>query len=442
MGVGALTALVAMLTASAPAPARTTPLVNVELVGSLTIAWQGDEARGCAAEGLCGVSGSIQMLPSGEDSGGPGAPPIELVDPNSVARVTEASASGAADTTCADLVPTDFILGVKRTNAGVLRAVLEAGDSNQLPSAGRCAGPTATDLSALALPARRLGRHGDDLSGQTTFGAGPFTVTAISTVRALFGTGSLGGIGSSTGTVSTGSSSPAPGFTTLEEHAEVDYRIEGLRGALSTTFAGLAAPLCEPLGACGTTGSLDQSFSTGGVLSFGGSRTVKRREGSRTALEDLRAGRLDLSSSFGASPIEETVTETLAEQDGATCSDRQTQPQLSSASNSVGRHAFALVLGPNEQAEGGAGTSDPLRTRCPGPSEADVLGSSPLAQATIPASALGDRRLTIAFLGGGSFTGGDYGGARAGSVILSLRLEHASGGTTRERFGPPVLPVP
>ena len=445
IAVGVLGALTAVLTATVPAGARSRPPVNVKLVGSLTIAWQGDQARGCAAEGLCGVSGSIQMIPTGDSSSSPGPPPIDFNDENSAVRVTESSPSGATEATCADLVPVDFDLGFRHQGAGDLVAVVEQENSLQLPSAGRCAGPTVADLSALELPARRLGSHGYDLSGQTTFGAGPFTVTAISTVRAVFtrGTSGIGGIGGISTATAVGHSTPPSRLrTVLEEHAEIDYRIEGLAGALTTTFAGLPPPLCDPLGACGTTGELTESFTTSGVLTFFGSRLVKHRAGSRAALAALRSGRLEVYDSFDGIPIEETVTETLAAPNGTACFDRVTEGPLSAVPNGAGRHAVELKLaggaGPQYFGPGGI---DALRTRCPGPSAADVLGTSPLATATLPVSALGAHRLALTFQSGGSFTGSAYTGQRGGSIVLTLVFEHASGGTIRFPRAP-ILPPP
>ncbi|MDQ6803926.1 MAG: hypothetical protein M3065_02920 [Actinomycetota bacterium] len=443
IAIGALAALVPAL---APA-ARPTPSVTVQLVGSLTIAWQGDQARGCAAEGLCGVSGSLQMLPGSPSSSSPGSPPIEIVDSGAAARVTELSATGATEATCADVVPVDFELVVKHASSGGLRALVSQASSPQLPSAGRCAGPTAADLSSLALPARKMGSHGYDLSGRTSFGAGPFTVTAISTMRALFsrGTGGFGGLGGlgglgSVSTTSVGRSLPAPKtHTELQEQAQVEYRIAGISGALTTTFAGLAPPLCDPVGACGTTGSLSESFTAGGRLTFFGSRIVKRQVGSGAALADLSAGRLRVDDSFGGIPMEATASETVAGPGGATCSDRHTEGPFAGQSRSRGRQAIELQLAPGGQpslfATGGL---DALRTRCPGPSSADVLGSSPLATATLPVSALGAGPLTVPFRGKPAFTGTAYAGQRGGSVVLLLVLVHSSGGTSRV----PVFPFP
>jgi hypothetical protein len=440
----------AALAPAAPAtrPTRSTRSTSVELVGSLTIAWQGDQARGCAAAGLCGVSGSLQMLPSGGSSGAPGPPPLELSDPSSVARVVEQSPSGITGATCADLVPVDFVFGVGRSSAGGLRAVVDEDNSVQLPSAGRCAGPTAKDLSALELPARRLGSHGYDLSGRATFGAGPFAVTAISSVRALFSRGSGGTNNGASGTLSTvtvgSSSSPPPaGVRTrveLQEHAELVYRIAGVDGGLTTTFAGLAAPFCDPLGACGTSGELAETFSANGTLGFFGSRIVKRRVGSRAALADLRAGRLELERGLAGLPIGETVTETLRRPDGTECADSSTEDTVLGSSLAGERHSERLALDPS--GGGGLDGSDSLRTRCPGPSGADILGSSSLAAATLPDRALGTRRLAITFRSAGSFSSSAYAGERGGSVVLSLVRAQASGGTSREPIIVTAPPVP
>lgn len=445
----ALGALMAALAAAAPAATRHKPPVTVEVVGSLTLTWQGDPSRGCAAQGLCGVSGSLEMLPAGEESSSSTGPPfIEFVDQNSVARVTDGS--GATQTTCADLVPVDFQLSIREQSAGGPLATVESGPSQSLPSAGRCAGPTAGDLAALALPARKLGSHGYDLSGETNFGAGPFTVTAISTLRVVFIRGSAAtgvipgvnvGIPSAiSGSLSTvvGRSAPAPKLpVTYEEHAEVSYRIEGLQGAFTTDFSALDPPLCDSLGACGTTGQLSQSFSAGGMLNFSGFRFVKRRVGSRAALAALRAGRLDLFNSFDGIPITETAAETLAGPDGATCADQSTVGPLTGQSTITRGHAIELKLTGGGQANVyGPPGADPFRTRCPGPSAADVLRAAPLAAATLPVSSLGARSLSLTFRAGGSFTGSAYAGHRSGSVVLSLVYAGASGGTHRVRVPP------
>jgi len=58
-------ALMLALAGASPAAARTSRQRTVTMTGSLTIAWHGDLTRGCAAVGQCGVSGMLQILPSG-----------------------------------------------------------------------------------------------------------------------------------------------------------------------------------------------------------------------------------------------------------------------------------------------------------------------------------------------------------------------------------------
>jgi hypothetical protein len=329
-------------------------------------------------------------------------------------------------------VPVDFNVTVTGASAVI------APDSIQLPSSGRCAGPTSTDLETLALPERRLGSHGYDLSGQTTFGAGPFTVTATSTLEALLNPpASAGGLGllslSSTAPVSTISVAPRPVHPsthhTLIESSTLVYRVEGYSGALTTSFAGLAPPSCAPLGACGTTGNLTETFTSTGTLVFSGSRLVKHRVSAAAALRDLRAGRLGVFSSFGGTPINELVSETLTGPGTSTCDD-QAESGVSGNQTSARGHEIGFALGVNFFAEE-PGTGDPLRTRCPGPSDADVSGSGPLASARLATSALGAHTVTITFHSAGSFSSGAYGGQRGGSLALTLVLVRASGGTRR-----------
>lgn len=433
-----------LLAASAAGPAAAAasqPLTTtyVQLRGSLTVSWSGDPSDGCAAQGVCGVTGSLQMVPtstSGESSSSPepSLPPLELTDEAAVARVVQTAAGGSTPAACADVVPVDFDLAVSSRD-GTLRATVNRIESFELPSSGRCAGPTQADMVALTLPARRL-HDGYDLSGQATFRAGPFAVAVTSTVRALVSdrppagpaTVLVAGAGSRVTVVA-----PPPGRSELLENAQLTYRVTSIRGGLSQSFTALAAPLCEPLGACGTGGELSESFSGGGVFGFSGTRVVTRRVGKRAALADLAAGRLNLEALQQAASFPSTVRETLIEPGGTTCTDAASQPaSLSGAGTRHGR-TVTLSLSPSGLLQGPSGAVDPLRTRCPGPSRADVLGpqGGALATATLPASDLGRRRLTLTFQHPGAFQGSAYDGQRGGSVVLTLRLTGTSGGTAR-----------
>jgi hypothetical protein len=181
-----------------------------------------------------------------------------------VARVVEAPAADGAPITCADLVPVSisFILGAARFSR------LDTGAPTQLPSSGRCAGPTAADVARLKLPERRLGGSSYDLSGEVTLGAGPYTVNVVSSLKAI----SQPAGGSSTST----QTNPEPNKkTVLVETASYDYTIPPSTGRLTVSFAGLPDPDCESLGACDTTGTLEDQLRIGGrTLSIEGSRLV------------------------------------------------------------------------------------------------------------------------------------------------------------------------
>ncbi len=429
---------------SALAAARPARPMSETLTGSLSISWAGDPARGCAAAGQCGVNGVLQMLPNGGTGSSSGVPPLELTDSNAVVRETLSGPGGPLRSTCADLLPVDLAFGVRHVPGG-LRAVTTG--TFQPPSSGRCAGPTTQDLTPLTLPARRFGAHSYDLSGTTRFGAGPFAVTAVSTVRALVTAGASNGfpfspVFSSSGGVSSGRGAPPRSRRALQEHAEYDYRIQGMSGTLSTAFAASSTPLCLPLGACGTTGELTGSFTPRGTIRFTGSRTVKRRVGPAGALADLRAGRMELGDNFYSTSIRETLTETLTRPSAQPCTD-SSQVTFQGVSRPGGRGIDALLLAPSQ---GFFGSVDPLRTRCAGPSGRDVLGNTnnaSLARGTVTAAELGARRLEIVLGGAGAFSTASYAGQRSGSVLLSLILERETGGTRRVRlFGGPPVAIP
>lgn len=426
--------------AARPRPPRSRQ-VNVVITGSLGVVWSGDPARGCAAAGLCAVRGSLDMVQEeGASASSNGVPPLEMSDPSAVARVQSTAPDGTV-TSCADLVPIDFFLTVRQTTAGP-RATIDPAGSPASPSAGRCAGPTAADLGAMDLPVRRLGARGYDVSGRSSFTAGPFEVTAIATVRIRFTYGSQGASG---GTVTGGSSTPVPPQhrrSVFQESAAVRYRVTGVSGALDTDFSGLAPPLCDGLGACGASGRLVQTMSTRGSVVFAGSRLVGHRVGRDGALADLRGGRLPLFDTFGSRPIRERVSETTLRGDGESCTDTGSL-ELPTAPFTRVRPGIDELTLPAGAGEFGPGSIDPFRTRCPGPSAQDIVGTGgAIARATVTTGKLGDRRLTIIFRPRSTFSGWAYSGRRTGSVVVSLARTRESGGSRRVmRFaGGPVVP--
>jgi hypothetical protein len=426
-----------VLWCAGPALAANPP--EVEASGALNFVWKGDPSRGCQAAGVCGVTGSLQVIASSYDSSTGGPPGIELTDGGAVARVEERRQGTAPAIVCTDIVPVDLMLRITRAANGARQALPNPGDSVQLPSAGSCAGPTASDLLATKLAVHGRVKHGYDLVGRASFGAGPFLVTAISTIRGRF-------VAQSPSVVST----PPPGGTTrptgsksiLVEHAEIDYRVASVRGTLRTLFVGLSNPMCLPLGSCGAIGVLSDAvtISRSGPrkfrleldrrLIFIATRTVKRRVGSRRALADLRSGRMTAYSA--GVDVAGRLQADVQAPGVPPCVDR-TRSSLTLSSKPV-RLVQQFLLEPNYFfTEPFSGGSDPLRSRRPGPSGADITAGGPLAAGRISDHELGVRRLTLVLTRPGRFTGSGYDGRRTGEVVVTLTLLRESGGTKRER---------
>jgi hypothetical protein len=411
-------------------------LVNAEVTGPLIIAWSGDPAHGCAAAGLCGVTGSVQLHLGGAEASSSDEPP-ELIanDEAAVVRVqtTEPDASVA---TCADLIPTQFDFTVRHAGDDLATGISTGFGAAETPSSGRCAGPTSGEMAALTLPARRVGR-GYDFSGHTSFTVGPFAVTVISGVRVRITSGvpdGGDGSGESSGdTVVDGSGTGPPVKTrsALLETAGFTYRVIGFSGTMDTDVAGSTPPQCDALGACGLTGRLVQSFTTRGRLSFLGTRIATRRIGRDGALAALRHGDMAIADTFGEQPIKANVDETNSQTGSLPCTGTSSVVVAGGRVGRVRRNRDELVL--SDANDGfGDGPSDAFRTSCPGPSAQDILGpSGTIATATVTAGQLGDKHLSITFRGSRSFHGSAYSGRRRGTVVLGLALVRSTGGTRR-----------
>src|SRR5919109_1279164 len=188
-GTIAATALMAMAVPASAAPRGLS--MSLRLTGSVIVVWQGDPSRGCAASGVCDVSGSatyrpgfdgsLQVGPDGFAFGGADAsqPPV--------VRTREGRAGGAS--ACADVLDSGFTPLAVDYLGDRLQVSLEELDL----SAGRCAGPRLLDLShalphgSIATRKLRAGPRVLDLSMRTKFAAGPFAGVVISTVRVAIG---------------------------------------------------------------------------------------------------------------------------------------------------------------------------------------------------------------------------------------------------------------
>jgi hypothetical protein len=432
---------VALVVAAAVVPVPAAADESLTASGSLTYTWQGDPARGCAAEDLCGVQGALVVQANGGESASAskGNTPIDLNFSGGTVRVL-----GAPGGACVD-VPGGFIgssLSVTHARGGQLVGRVEP----PLDS-GRCAGPTEQDLAQLTLPVSKTGkkRASFDLRSTQTFGAGPFSGTLVSTVVLRPATtggftasaSASGGSGSSSGSFFPPALPPARGHKVLLEQVTqvlleqvtLAYKLTSLPGALDVAFAGEPDPFCEALGSCGTSGSLVLSLSgLDRTVSITASRVVGRRVGARQALADLRRGRLRFEPGVSAptpgSPTAQVI-ETFQAPDGSRCADTTAAngALLSFDAAPGGRGLLATLI---DSTAGGL-----VRTHCPGPADSDVFGSSPgnpfggggVASGPIAPAALASGQIVVSLANPGSFTGVGYAGTRSGAIPLSLSFE-------------------
>jgi hypothetical protein len=425
-GIGVLVACCAV-PAAALADA---PTLNPS--GTLTFSWRGDPARGCQAAGVCDVSGTLEVIPQ-DQSGSfetPRSRDIRIEDDGAVVRVTDPGSTPTQPHICTQLSPVSMVLTVVRSHSAELHANGLPFASS--PSSGDCAGPSVDALGAFSLPARRLPgpREAYDLSSAQSFGSGPYTVTIESTIRARRPAGSgPGGSGTSSSSGIGVFPGPKP-QKGLVEDVSMQYRITGIRGTVTTAFAGRADPFCVPLDACGASGVVTDAISSAeNRFEFDAQRVVKRRVSRREALGDLRSGRLLLLDTGVL--LADRLSANVRWPVGSACTDALRQLNALDVNALESRHHGKALLSLQTQGE------DPFRTACPGPVATDVLGSSDtLARAVMPARELGRKSLRLALSGHGRFVAGSYAGSRSGGVTLGLRLIRVQAGTKSENLFP------
>lgn len=393
----------------------------VTATGSVNYTWQGDPARGCATEALCGIHGELVLRSSAETQFlSPGGGPLS-VGLNGLGTVRVLRQAGAATLgECVDSVGGPFEslnLQIRRRTASFQPA----------PSSGRCAGPAAAELAAIRLPFKRFGgrRPSFDLTGQKSFTAGPFSGTVVSTIKLVPARPAGGAFGGSFTSSSGGGSGQARPVQV--ETVMLQYRVAGQTGGLAFSFSGGWDPACQILDACGTSGSVGVSINPPRGLTLFASRTVHRRMGRRQALDDLRQGRLEL---FGVAPVSGLVNETLHWPDGTNCSDSVPMPVLNLGLGPPGPPARgktpSVTLATN-----GTPVVDVLRTHCPGPGEVEMSGAGgTLAVGSITTSQLLARTSVLSLSDPGEFSGLSYTGSRGGSIRLDLTLTKVSAGTS------------
>ncbi len=435
LGAGGLVAAGPGPAASASPAPRRAATVDFALTGPLTISWSGAPSR-CAAAGVCGVTGSMELnatdaeLPTSGPAGAPAGQQLELTDAPAI-RVTMPAPNGAI-VTCTDVLWVDVSFRLEPGPAGP-RAVIAPDISGDVPSSGHCAGPTARDLLSLALPVTTTSHGGYRMTTTVSLTAGPFDVTVTPGLTVLESTDDSADASPRAPAAVRRSRAvrAAPGVRIarvrrLTETARFIYRVTAASGGVPTTFHGAAAPLCEPLGACGARGTLTQTLSPGGEIVLAGSAAITRRRTAAQILADARDEQLPLTLTM-VGRLGETTTEHVEGPDGLACSDAVLTPAVL-----AGTPALGVGLAPEEPGSSHSAPIEPgslsdvwaMRTRCPGPTVNDLSLDALEAYGltgVFPLSGLGARLLQLGLAGIASFASPAYDGHEHGTVTLTLR---------------------
>src|SRR5947208_5951319 len=158
--------------------------------GQIVLTWHGDPARGCAAAGVCDLSGSIVSKPDLVDIYGafrpdgrfyPGEATLFSTAP-AVVRTRRSNPTGASST-CLDLVDAGGV-ALSPTEQPGGRYTFDLSTAHSFTgglTTGRCAGPKAKQLETVfpsgVLQAALKGHRSRllDLTGRRSFTAGPFS---------------------------------------------------------------------------------------------------------------------------------------------------------------------------------------------------------------------------------------------------------------------------
>jgi hypothetical protein len=386
--------------------------ISARLTGDLVVTFHGDAASGCARRGLCGYSGTLVWTPANPSS-------LEI-DGTTVRRRTGyeaglwvgqnnvANGGGTthvdteyAGTVCADATYSGSYLNFPISHG---RVHIELTDSH-LPSVvqSRCAGPLLSDLAtalpSVTVPLSRLiaGQTRISLHGQKRFGSHGFAGTVESTLSLAL-------------------DRPGPWSRTKLKRSEqrqhlvaIEYRA-ALSGRLVAAVDGDADQgLCGPLGACGVSGTVSLDPRAVGTAIFAAEAAVKYPYSE--LLRGLRRGHapkhVEVSGSF-VWRGDGTTTARLG-RPGALCFDSTRFGQQQGIVRiGTGRISFQYI---NEDF-----TSDPFRTRCPGP----LSPNEPFASGDAPRSILGRSAAVIPLSRGVSFTDDGYTGRISSTLVVRL----------------------
>jgi hypothetical protein len=418
----------ALLATAAPAAAQAPHLdvgggggglaleASTRATGSLVISWRGDPARGCAAAGLCDVSGRVVYVASRESD-------VSITGPAHVSLATEGIAfqtatpvvrvvrGPAADPAgaCADPLGVGFVrLEPSRERGGRVRLTADPFESpSGLAFPGRCAGPLPEDVrsampSVVVRPRPLLsGRTVLPLGGRRAFAAGPFSGEVVSTLRVVRRSRVVAESPEALGGVE------PPSRARRRASLDVVYDIVGVRGSVGFAYAGAPGPFCVPLDACGLIGRYEASdlraaFGRVEVLADGPAAALRGRRSVAAALRAFRAGRLRVrGTSFGPGLRGRGSVAVAREGTPGVCAEEWTG-ELGGLVVEQRSGGLRLAIGGGFRESGAL-----VPTRCPRPGPGDLAGGS-LVAGRVPLRDVGARRLTVRLAAvpgaGGAFT--------------------------------------
>jgi hypothetical protein len=409
--------------------------IPVIVEGSVEVDFKSSPVAGC--ERRCNLSGSVTWNPTGRadlavsEYRRHGASQLEAsvfffggLGQDAPRTTSHVMRDGAVpEGICSDarinpLAFLDFSVG----SATQVQARLVTGrpdDANLFRS--RCGGPLERDLVE-ALPSVPLGRAvlmtGNttvDLTGTRPFAGHGFVGAVHSSVRLR-----LGQAREELSQAQLGAPSRPPSAAPRTVIAV--YDVEAVNGSVVTGFAGgVERSLCDPLDACGASGTVrvSPSVSAGRAtfVAYGPAKRVSGRD-LRAAL-GLRPG--PVPRSVNASGVADwstdagTVAESFADGDGSTCDD--VVP--------LGGGFMTFYVGPRRvfasYGRGSGSGPDLLRTHCPGPSILDAAQNRPLATGNVPRRAFRKRRVVITLARGRTFESEPYAGETRPALQIVLR---------------------
>jgi hypothetical protein len=422
----------APVTPASAAPAAVGPAtIPVRPEGSVQVDFTQRVAGACAS---CGAAGTLSWEPVGDAQleievsrhgrlegllvffGGLGE-----TGSRTTSHVTRTRPDGSTGI-CSDARSWDLlVLDFSAHSPANLEARLARGDAGD---AGifrtRCGGPVETDLLG-ALPSARLdsatlsGHATVDLSGTRSFAAPGLSGTVRSSLRLHLGTLRREAPASRF-------AAPRPLAAQALRTVTATYSVRRVSGTVATSFGTAADPsICEPLDACGAAGSVRleplASSGTATFVAYGAAR--------RTSARALRAA---LGLVPGRRPRGVTALGSVAwERDSGRTLESFTFGSGGSCSDSIPLAGGVVTfwIGPRRAfASYGRGSDfglDPFRTRCPGPSLADVAQAHPLAAGAVPRAAFRRPEVVIRLDRGQRFESEPYRGETRAALTLVLR---------------------